>query len=573
MSHKSTLSKLIRRLSEFDIQPSHEGIRVFGVDAGWYDQLIRSLDSLQGRSVSSCWSLNDDLLRKARIAARLKTHIIGVKWVPKTLLPVFEEYFGKAQRELVEGYLVASPSTQSSTFVALNEPIILTIVISSRSSEKRICDPNWVISSIEMDVCKRLSLQGHRFFAPAAIEPLSPILTVKEVDRQCCSVVYLKSIAQEKNRLVLSPVPHSTGKRTRSVADYSPRADDSPISKRRHITDDHPPRPSFACRPIGLVNIGNTCYVNAALQCLLRVKSLTTSLTSGQFRRNPNNPLGSRCRVLDAYVTFLRSMHSSRSAVSPDALKRALGGHNALFADHQQHDATEFFLSLLDAIHEDLNESPTALGRHVDLDRYSGMELHRQCNKSIVSNLFHGEMSTVFTFPCGRCEEMHESLVSWELALPSGRSALTLEECIQFWQREEQMKGENGIWCDRCGCVQNVRRRSSIAKFAPVIIVRLKRFKDSRQGLAKNNTPVSYPFELDSRHFAHFSTGMYDLTGVICHAGTLHGGHYTCVVREAERDAQWYHISDNDVTLATPDSGHQRADWPAMTLLYQARSH
>jgi ubiquitin carboxyl-terminal hydrolase 8 len=294
---------------------------------------------------------------------------------------------------------------------------------------------------------------------------------------------------------------------------------------------------------------------------------------SGQFRRNPNNPLGSGCWVLDAYVTLLRSMQGSRSAVSPDALKHAIGRHNTLFADHRQHDATEFLLSLLDAIHEDLNESPTAFGHHVDLDSYSGMKLHRKCNKSIVSDLFHGEMSTVLTFPCGYRDDMHEPLVSWALALPSGRSTLTLEDCIQFWQREEQMKGRNRVWCNRCRCLQDVQRRSSVVKFAPVIIVHLKRFEDSRSGLMKNNTPISYPLEFDSGRFASFSTGVYDLIGVICYTGTFQSGHYTCLVREAERGAQWYHISDNEVTLARLDSGHPRADSSAITLLYQARSH
>jgi ubiquitin C-terminal hydrolase len=147
--------------------------------------------------------------------------------------------------------------------------------------------------------------------------------------------------------------------------------------------------------PPGLNNIGNTCYMNSALQCLLRVKRLNRYLLSEDcsHHRNSGNPLGTRCIVLDAYCELVRTMQGSHSSVHPGAVKWAVGGHNRLFADYGQHDATEFLVTLLDALNEDLNRSDVALaaarGVPINVDHLSHMELHAKCNRSIITVLSH----------------------------------------------------------------------------------------------------------------------------------------------------------------------------------------
>jgi ubiquitin C-terminal hydrolase len=196
------------------------------------------------------------------------------------------------------------------------------------------------------------------------------------------------------------------------------------------------------------------------------------------------------------------------------------------------------------------------------------MALHHAYNDSIVVKLFHGETCTSLQYRCGMREDIHEPLASWALPLPSGRKSVTLKDCVKLWEQEHTLIGDNGVWCDRCGMVEDVRRKVRVVKFAPVLIVQLKRFTNSRRGeLRKNDVPVSYPNEIDSADFADHPTGIYDLTGVICHSGSLVGGHYTCRVRDPENMSQWYYISDSYVSpcgSGTSDSG-------AMTLIYQSR--
>lgn len=69
----------------------------------------------------------------------------------------------------------------------------------------------------------------------------------------------------------------------------------------------------------------------------------------------------------------------------------------------------------------------------------------------------------------------------------------------------------------------------------------------------KQNTPVYYPIDgLNMKNFM-ISQGndqvptedlIYDLFGVVIHTGSLNGGHYTAVVKNAD---SWYEFNDHQV--------------------------
>lgn len=78
----------------------------------------------------------------------------------------------------------------------------------------------------------------------------------------------------------------------------------------------------------GLENLGNSCYINAALQCLSHTNLFTEYLLTGEWRRhiNPVNPMGTDGKLLAAYAKVILQLNEGKdkSAVHPDKFKDAL---------------------------------------------------------------------------------------------------------------------------------------------------------------------------------------------------------------------------------------------------------
>lgn len=292
-------------------------------------------------------------------------------------------------------------------------------------------------------------------------------------------------------------------------------------------------------RPYGLINLGNTCYMNTVLQTLFLCKEFNNDIL---LMEDKNKSLLSSYKVIVRRIIQRRIENSN---VKKFKLTNFIESFRKKFqhVSFRQQDAHEALHYILQTFHENLREEFTdkLLKKNINNMRYN-KKIKKECTKqikimykndySLINKFFYGKLCNIITCGSKKCSNVVNRVEIYKGIELSIENETELVDCLGKHFSSEELEGYK---CDECK-EEKCNRRIKLLDTPKYLLITLKRFiPDYSTGqFNKNNKNINFPIYL---HFTDFllkendnkkvkNSDLYKLTTIINHSGSSNNGHY-----------------------------------------------
>ena len=314
----------------------------------------------------------------------------------------------------------------------------------------------------------------------------------------------------------------------------------------------------------GLVNYGNTCYMNSAIQCLSNIPFLTHYFKNKKFVGDLKQNVLERNLTVQWYK-LIEGLWGSNCVISPQSFRREVRilalkqGIYLNFVGNGQNDVQEFLVFMIESMHNALckkvNMTITgSVENELDkcaLEAMKNWKIFFKDNYSIFVELFYSQVSSAIYSLDGRLLSTNYQ-PSCFYTLPISSKSKTLYDCFDDFTNREKLDGDNKWLNEETNEYIEVYKKINFWSLPKILIIVLKRFNNNR---TKIGSLIKFPFELDlSKYCVGYrkNTYKYDLMSVANHDGGLNGGHYYAYVKNV--NGKWYNFNDTNVSEMNKDN-------------------
>ncbi|KAJ1671151.1 hypothetical protein EV182_007792, partial [Spiromyces aspiralis] len=242
-------------------------------------------------------------------------------------------------------------------------------------------------------------------------------------------------------------------------------------------------------RPIGagLQNLGNTCFLNSALQCLTYTAPLAEYfLHRGHSRSCRVGETCIACR-LEAHVNS--ALRKGGSGVAGAFAPKMIVGRLKAIAKHmrvgRQEDAHEFIRYLIEGMQRNVLH-----GQDPKIDT-------RVQETTSLYQIFGGYLQSQVV--CSQCNHSSNTFdPCLDISLDIHRSS-TLEKALSRFVKPDLLLKANRYRCEKCNKLVDASKRMTVYQLPSVMTIQLKRFSSWTGG--KINQHVEFPKTLNMKPY------------------------------------------------------------------------
>ena len=307
----------------------------------------------------------------------------------------------------------------------------------------------------------------------------------------------------------------------------------------------------------GIFNLGNTCFLNSAVQILSNIRLFTLYILSEQYKEDINNDK-KEIKFLNEWTKLMIAMWEDNCIVKPISFKRVLGEFYDPYSSYRQNDSQEALHKIIDLLHESLSYEVEIMHKKTDeskelseKDKLNIEAINSWRNMfhkhySIPVALFYGQFHSALS--CNECNYVSNSFEPFNVfELNIDEECNNIIDCLNNFTIVEDIDGENCVFCEKCKKNTPRKRKTTIWKLPNILIFSFSRFRDP---FKKIHRRIEYP--LNNLSLGNYcektedKTAKYNLVGVSNHFGNTFGGHYTSYCKNG--NGSWYHYDDTDVS-------------------------
>ena len=299
---------------------------------------------------------------------------------------------------------------------------------------------------------------------------------------------------------------------------------------------------------IGLVNLGNTCFMNTCLQNLIHSEYFIKLLFS------KINLISKKTPITYNFIKLCLKLKDSCMAISPDDFKNIFSNKHRMFRGFRQHDTQEFCRILLEDMNQELNEikepapykelSTTGKSKLVCNEEFD--ETFKKRENSLIMECFYSQIINIFKCKCGFETYSFEKILDFPLLFKEDCNKIKLTELLDDYFKKEKIKFETK--CEKCKKKEEHIKSIYFSQPPNILILSLQRRNERTR--RKNNAKIKFPEKLDigkyiDKECGHKDENEYILYGIGNHLGDMNFGHYYAYIKLAKEG--WFEYNDSKV--------------------------